>query len=217
MFAAGLPGHFSIRGDWFLGVARGSKSDLLADRVLDLFTTRRNNFTRLYQGIGLPARILGGEKEDLAFLTALHWKDKVAEPRTVRYGELLSLGHTPLACTDCSGFYWLWRSALRDYHKHSRLFARWNSRTVLMWNAFKSEAGPNWRTGFTIYDELRKRRPRTTAEMNEKMKTIVKNKNDQLNTWEIFNKRCNLLVQLLAPPEIRPEKPEQDATTAAAA
>src|SRR5258708_19008564 len=38
MLAVGLPGHFSTRGDWFLGVARGSKSDLLADRALDIFS-----------------------------------------------------------------------------------------------------------------------------------------------------------------------------------
>jgi KaiC/GvpD/RAD55 family RecA-like ATPase len=217
MFVAGLPGHFSVRGDWFLGVARGSKSDLLADRVLDLFTTRRNNFTRLYQGIGLPARVLGGEKEDLAFLTALQWKDNLAEPRTVRYEELLSLGSTHVPCGDCSGFHWLWRSALRDYHTHARIFQRWNSRTVLMWNAFKAEAGSSWKTGFAIYDELSRKRPRTMTEMDEMMKAIIENNNHQLNTWEIFKKRCDLLAKLLAPLEIRAHKPVQEGDTAIAA
>ncbi|MGZ7088489.1 MAG: RAD55 family ATPase [Candidatus Angelobacter sp.] len=216
MFVAGLPGHFSMRGDWFLGVARGSKSDLLADRVLDLLTTRRNNFTRLYQGIGLPARILGGEQEDLAFLTNLSWKDKRGEPRTVHYGELLAIGPTPVAgSASPSGFYWLWRSALRDYHQHSRVLQRWNGHTVLMWNAFKAEAGENWKSGFEIYDQLSGQRPRTTAEMDAKMKTLIGDQDQRPNTWEIFRERCNLLGRLLTP--FAPTHDEAEQKTEAAA
>jgi hypothetical protein len=200
LLLAGLPGHFSMRGDWFLGVARGSKSDLLADRVLDLLTTRRNNFTRLYQGIGLPARILAGEQEDQAFLTNLSWKDKRGELRTVHYGDLLALGPTPVAgSASPSGFYWLWRSALRDYHKHSRVLQRWNSRTVLMWNQFKAEAGENWKSGFEIYDQLSSRRPRTTAEMDQRMDALLEGQAKEMNSWKIFRKRCDLLCGLLIP------------------
>src|SRR5205085_11463416 len=54
----GLPGHFSVRGDWFLAVAGGSRSGRLAERALDLLNSRRANYTRLKQGLGLPTRHL---------------------------------------------------------------------------------------------------------------------------------------------------------------
>jgi KaiC/GvpD/RAD55 family RecA-like ATPase len=54
----GLPGHFSVRGDWFLTVAGGSRSERLADRAMDLLSSRRANYTRLKQGLGLPTRLL---------------------------------------------------------------------------------------------------------------------------------------------------------------
>lgn len=53
---AGLPGHFSVRGDWFLAVAGGSRSARLADLALDLLSSRRANYTRLKLGLGLPTR-----------------------------------------------------------------------------------------------------------------------------------------------------------------
>jgi len=53
----GLPGSYSVRGDWFLAVAKGSRSPLLADRAMDLLSSRLSNMTRLQYGLGLPTRI----------------------------------------------------------------------------------------------------------------------------------------------------------------
>jgi KaiC/GvpD/RAD55 family RecA-like ATPase len=52
----GLPGHFSVRGDWFLAVAGGSRSERLADQALDFLNTRSANYERLRCGLGLPVR-----------------------------------------------------------------------------------------------------------------------------------------------------------------
>ena len=53
-----LPGHFSVRGDWYLAVAQGSRSNRLADLALDMLTSRKANRTRLHGGLGLPTRDL---------------------------------------------------------------------------------------------------------------------------------------------------------------
>ena len=202
MIAVGLPGHFSTRGDWFLAVARGSKSELLADRVLDIFSSRRNNFTRLYSGLGLPIRKLGEEEEKRAFLTALTWNDKEGNPQTVRYADLVALGGTssklsagsqePKSSAD--GFYWLWRSALRGYHRQSRVFQRWNTHIVLMWNDLKVRASL-WQEGFYVYDQLKKNRPTTREEMKTSMENILKG--EKVNSWTLFLQRSELLIALL--------------------
>jgi hypothetical protein len=185
-----------------LAVARGSKSELLADRVLDIFSSRRNNFTRLYSGLGLPIRKLGEEQEEHAFLTALTWNDKQGNPRTVRYANLIALGVTsPKLSADseesgirADGFYWLWRSALRGYHRQSRVFQRWNTHIVLMWNDLKARAS-SWQEGFCVYDQLKKNRPESIDEMNKCMKNILKG--EEVNSWTIFLQRSKLLVALL--------------------
>jgi KaiC/GvpD/RAD55 family RecA-like ATPase len=217
MQAVGLPGHFSVRGDWFLGVARGSRSDLLADRVLDIFSSRRNNLTRLYSGLGLPTRILGTNDEGSSgrLMTALTWKDTRGEPRTVRYGPLLALG-----AVESHDFHWFFRSALRNYHKHARIFQRWNSRTILMWHQTKMESAGGWLPGFALYDELLKLgRPTTTDDMNDKLAKAIKNlgrlnadrsdkensgtiepameKAGETESWTHFEARCRILRDLL--------------------
>ncbi|MCF7961786.1 MAG: hypothetical protein K9M08_13685 [Pirellula sp.] len=49
-----LPGGFAVRGDWFLGVARGSRSMELARRAIDNLRSTSMNLKRFRQGIGLP-------------------------------------------------------------------------------------------------------------------------------------------------------------------
>jgi hypothetical protein len=53
-----LPGNYSSRGDWFLSVAKGSRSPRLAEHAIDLLCSRRSNLARLLEGIGLPTREL---------------------------------------------------------------------------------------------------------------------------------------------------------------
>jgi len=198
MEAVGLPGHFSTRGDWFLGVAVGSKSDLLADRVLDIFSSRRNNLTRLYSGIGLPTRILGTDEVTSSgrMMTALTWKDTVGQARTVRYGPLVALGAPEADHDSKSDFCWLFRSSLKNYYNHARIFQRWNSRTILMWHQTKTEAGSEWRSGFALYDEIiRQGRPKEKQEMTECVRKALNKEGE--NSWTHFQQRCNILKNLL--------------------
>ena len=51
-----LPGRFSTRGDWHVGVARGSRSMLLAHSAIDKLTSEAMNRRRLRDGVGLPTR-----------------------------------------------------------------------------------------------------------------------------------------------------------------
>jgi KaiC/GvpD/RAD55 family RecA-like ATPase len=85
-----LPGSFSVRGDWFLAVAKGSRSSRLGDRALDLLTSRRANRTRLHLGMGLPTRDLLEEDTIGNIRTRL----TVSTPDAVHdiyYGHLLRL------------------------------------------------------------------------------------------------------------------------------
>lgn len=207
MLALGLPGHFSTRGDWFLGVARGSKSDLLADRVLDIFSSRRNNLTRLYSGLGLPTRILGKDNMDAEdtekgtrrLLTALAWKEDSGKLHRVRYGDLLAFGAPDHKFDTLDetvrSFHWLFRSSLINYHKHSRIFHRWNSRTILMWSEDKNQYSRDWISGFEIYDCLSQDpKPQTESQMAERVETKIERKR---NTWTHFRERCKILRNLL--------------------
>ncbi len=205
MLAVGLPGHFSTRGDWFLGVARGSKSDLLADRALDIFSSRRNNLTRLYSGLGLPTRIMGTKKETGRLLTAMTIKDAAGKlEHHVRYRDLLALGVSSPGGNKVKEFHWLFRSTLSKYHKHSRIFQRWNSRTLNMWLGTRMEMGPKWLSGFEMYDALseiydelsKKGKPLDEKTVDEKVAKITKS--PEKNSWLHFKRRCNILKDLLS-------------------
>lgn len=52
MVAVRLPGHYSARGDWFLAAAKGSRSARLAERAIDVLSSRRANILRLQRGVG---------------------------------------------------------------------------------------------------------------------------------------------------------------------
>ncbi|WP_457333370.1 RAD55 family ATPase [Rhizobacter sp. P5_C2] len=86
-----MPGHFTMRGDWFLAVARGSRSNRLADMALDLLTSRRANRTRLEMGLGLPTRdLLHGEA--LGHIRTGLTVSPNGDHMHVSYGKLLWLG-----------------------------------------------------------------------------------------------------------------------------
>ena len=48
------PGRFSVRGDWYLGVARGSRSSRLANLAVEKLASPRMNLRRMREGVGLP-------------------------------------------------------------------------------------------------------------------------------------------------------------------
>ena len=51
-----LPGKFSVRGDWHVGVANGSRSLQLAQNAIDKLVSDSMNRKRLRDGVGLPVR-----------------------------------------------------------------------------------------------------------------------------------------------------------------
>lgn len=122
---ARLPGHYSVRGDWFLAIARGSLSHRLGERAIDLLSTRRANIVRVQTGIGLPVRENGNE-DAIELWTSL-WTTKAAVER-VRYSDLLKYGGPVTGEDDVAmggPLIWLWRSRILNYDRHARIFRRW--------------------------------------------------------------------------------------------
>ena len=144
-----LPGHFSTRGDWFLAVAEGSRSSVLADRALDLLSSMRANFARLRLGLGLPTRHITSRQNMRAMRTALTTLDAIGHRRGVSYKELLDL------CPGCrADAWWLWRSSLKSYDHHARLWERSVGRVLVMWNEVRRTELTTWVDCFQIYDSL---------------------------------------------------------------
>ena len=132
-----LPGSYSTRGDWFLAVASGSRSQLLAERAIDLLTSRKMNLIRLHAGLGLPARdILAGKTEDvlgtaLPRLSPLSMRKQMS--KTICFGELHGLGsveNQSRKAADDLKRRWLWRSRIKDYDRDSFYFRRWIGRIL---------------------------------------------------------------------------------------
>jgi hypothetical protein len=164
----GLPGHFSVRGDWFLAVSGGSRSPRLGDRALDLLSSRRSNFTRLKEGMGLPTRDIEDESidpNDDYLPTRVVTVGKRHSPHRVTYPDLCLLG----ARNDRgpSNFNWFWRSRLGHYARHARVWQDWLNETILWWDLMRKasvdlmlkttvEADPSklWVNGFDRYDRL---------------------------------------------------------------
>jgi KaiC/GvpD/RAD55 family RecA-like ATPase len=182
----GLPGHFSVRGDWFLAVASGSRSERLADRALDLLSSRRSNFARLEQGIGLPTRDIG----EGYWRTNLVTVGREGRGTTVTYSELCSLG-VRSSPPEEQTFYWLWRSRLRDYPRHMRIFQEWLSQIVLWWDLMRnSYTGDAWMEGFRRYDQV--------AEIERNGRTLSESDDETLRrVWQRFELFLNSLKKSL--------------------
>jgi hypothetical protein len=162
-----LPGHFSVRGDWFLAVAQGSRSYRLADRALDLLTSRRANRSRLHLGIGLPTRdLLEGSAVE-----QIRTRLTVAAPEAVHdvlYGDLLNLGGRFAAIYDDSkgkqvpvdmrdnSFFWLYRSGFKDFDRHAIAVRKWIHRLLTWTVGYHSKYPESWRPGqgFIEYDKI---------------------------------------------------------------
>jgi hypothetical protein len=167
-----LPGHWSVRGDWFLAVARGSRSGRAADHALDILSSRRANITRLQLGLGLPTRNLIPKDQYGMLRTKLISHDEEGSPANVEYGSLISIGGR----TDDTKeeFHWGWRSKIRNYVRHARIWQKWLTRMLIEFNRLRFERGHQWlvsgsinvSTGFELYDkiqELKPTRPRGTT------------------------------------------------------
>jgi len=192
-----LPGHFSVRADWFLAVAGGSRSNRLADHALDLLSSQRSNVTRLQQGVGLPTRDLFFKrhmkptKRDLVSFqlrTQLVSADRNDKSLTnILYDDLRKIG----ACGE-EDFHWLWRSRISAYNRQSRIWHKWLSRCVFWWYSWRQRYGSNWTQGFKVYDLVKE------AEFNKKRSERMKNGKELndlgLQSWTSFNELRNVLI-----------------------
>ncbi len=151
VLVVGLPGHFSVRGDHFLAVARDSRSSRLADHALDILSSRRGNIARLHTGMGLPVRDIDLDDGFLRSRLLARTKEGPEGTRSrVSYSALKQLG-----ATDTPGsFFWFWRSGLSDYGAHCRSWRTWLARMGSSWSQLKSSRGIEWVPGFEIYDRI---------------------------------------------------------------
>lgn len=161
LVAVRLPGHFSVRGDWFLASAGGSRSNRLAQRAIDLLSSRRANIKRLQLGIGLPTRkiVQNPEKEFKHLRTRLVSTDgKTGRLRNVSYEEFLAIaGRTCKGKTDPrkdEEFYWLWRSSIYGYARYSKVWQKWLTRMALWWHTIHTRYRSAWAPGFDLYDKI---------------------------------------------------------------
>ncbi|MFO0847834.1 MAG: hypothetical protein U0871_04625 [Gemmataceae bacterium] len=183
LVVAGLPGHFSVRGDWFLATARGSRSPRLGERVIDLLCSRRGNVTRLQSGMGLPVRVLSApgnlptDQHRVEYRTALPYVHEDGREEMVHYHELRKLGAydelDQLGRGD--NFFWFWRSTIRSYDYQAHIWQKWLAALTKQWRlwprpvpdvpaqadrqqALRSlgmTAGQPWWDGFVEYDYYR--------------------------------------------------------------
>lgn len=142
-----LPGHYTTRGDWFLGIAEGSRSQRLGERAIDLLSSRRANVTRMQTGIGLPVRGFPTEPSSGSWVDdefrSIHLRrygdTDFPDGRPMRLHEFWELGGSPsMKCFDkeyekkgkVNNYYWLKRSQLRDYDRHMRIWSKWLIHTL---------------------------------------------------------------------------------------
>jgi hypothetical protein len=131
-----LPGNFCTRGDWFMAVAKGSRSGRLGERAIDLLSSRRAQISRLQNGIGLPVRGFPEEERqgsgwtDPEFRSTLTTYDEEGKPTLLRLNRLWWLGAQPSVGSTFKNenefnFFWLFRSRIADYDRHSRIWSKW--------------------------------------------------------------------------------------------
>jgi KaiC/GvpD/RAD55 family RecA-like ATPase len=149
-----LPGNFSVRGDWFLAVLKGSLSNRLADQALDLLSSKRANRIRMQMGLGLPTRFPTAPESERdtpneLVRIRLFKCGLLGERERASYRDILKIGQDRK-----EGFHWLWRSRIREYDRHARILQRWIGRTLLFWNRVRHDRGRDWISGFSVYDAL---------------------------------------------------------------
>jgi KaiC/GvpD/RAD55 family RecA-like ATPase len=171
-----LPGHFCTRGDWFLAVAKGSRSPRLADMAIDILSSRRANRTRLEAGMGLPTRDLANGFALQSVRTGLCIHGKRGSLR-VPYGKLLTLGgsfiarardqgessaasaHSTNIIADIAPFsnapyFWLFRSGFEHFYRSEPIMRSWIIR-LAAWSDSHNPVGahdPN--AAFALYDKV---------------------------------------------------------------
>lgn len=122
-----LPGNHSVRGDWHLAAAAGSRSEILAHRTFDSLSSRRNNLLRMQDGLGLPVRdilpdvCIGDLPTAMACID-----DSCKQMKTLTYRDICSLGVEGKK----SQFTWIWRSSINHYERDNFYWKRWLARMI---------------------------------------------------------------------------------------
>jgi KaiC/GvpD/RAD55 family RecA-like ATPase len=189
---AGLPGHFSVRGDWFLAVAGGSRSERLADQALDFLNTRRSNYDRLRCGMGLPVRRIVTDQLRTGIMTLDRGDKTRLRVSSVHYENLIRLGGPVEGLTSPADpavresfapkdFHWFWRSRLHQFARHTRIWHDWLWQTIVWWNRIREVDKDSWLNGFERYDQM----------INKSAAQ------DELLAWKLFRERCNHLIREL--------------------
>jgi hypothetical protein len=185
-----LPGHFSVRADWFLAVVGDSRSSRLADHALDLLSSQRSNVTRLQEGIGLPTRRLFNDQRS-RLRTRLISAARGEPLRNIEYDELRKIG----AQENEEDFLWLWRSRMWAYNRHSRIWHKWLNRALLWWHSFHQRHDSNWKNGFAVYDLLTAIEfPSDNKEFEEKLAEF---QSQELDSWKEFGNLRDILISEL--------------------
>jgi len=204
LIPARLPGHFSVRGDWFLGVAAGSQSTRLGERAIDIMSTRKANLDRLKGGVGLPVRDLGDDEVTDNAPTHLVVRDNENRRRLVTYGEIRRLGSFKRKGFEDPGrdpqrFYWLWRYTMTNYDRHAPVFAQMTSallkKTPHYWDAVIRD----FRTGKCRNDksEGKQFHPRTGFEAYDHLLQMSVKDLENLESFREFEKDCLLWIRRL--------------------
>ncbi|MFL6256760.1 MAG: ATPase domain-containing protein [Pyrinomonadaceae bacterium] len=194
LVAVRLPGHFSVRGDWFLGVAGGSRSGRLAHRAFDLLSSRRANIKRLQLGLGLPVRkIVHDEKNFDKVRTRLIATDhKTGRLDNVTYKDFLEIkGRTlkgKFGQDEGEEFYWLWRSSLYGYARYSRVWQKWLNRMANWWHTIYTRHKTGWTPGFEVYQKINEYRASQEAKIVEL---------EKYESWREFDNYRDILLQEL--------------------
>jgi len=190
-----LPGAFSVRGDWFLATVRGSRSDRLADRALDLMSSPNANVERLMYGLGLPTRKLNVKKKSLSSRLRGSYngsKSSVSTSQkpatsTLTYEDVLSLG-----VKKSKHFHWLWRSNLPDYDAAATIWERWLFRILRRWKSTREYFASDWVNGFKLYDEMTNAY-QGTDRMSPYARVVKDVIPEQVVSVEDFPKQCKKL------------------------
>lgn len=153
-----MPGNFTVRGDWYLAVARGSRSERLGWHAIDLLSSRRENVRRLRLGLGLPTRDYlpdGNDHDQSGELISALREPEGEGSRSLRYKDIIA----HLAASDAGEagetrrFHWLFRSAIPTYSMHSRVWGHWLSRVLVQCRDWCKTDGVM--DGFVAYDMVK--------------------------------------------------------------
>ncbi len=188
-----LPGNVSTRGDWYLAVTAGSRSRLLAERAIDLMTSRKMNVARFHDGLGLPVRdVLPIYWDRLSSPIVRHVAD-LGEKQAVTLGEIESLGQSTGKHIE-----WLWRSRIRNYDRDCFYLRRWLSRVFFERRSWFNKAGEIPLTDLLAFNAIEKLEKESSESSTNLWKVSKKDKNGEtVEDFHEFRQHAEVLYNAL--------------------